>query len=242
MAYKKVIEMLGENLASFLELAKKWLVDWSVETKKLLHTFHNLKKEDLLGLIAGTHEIKAVGAAPTSPVSPEKFALLVDLGIFTVPDDFIPEKCLAEFHKKNCKKFYGYNKDITDLHFSNPTRILKPGDKLRVKAFKQIVSGITTSEERMAFLATQKAVHLGAQGVTMVFDQKKDQLIKGYWYCSFDEKDRLWKDSGGSHRVPYLCAHSDGDFNFRLGYFEHGWDDSHAILCFCDEELGSSET
>lgn len=57
MAYGKVVEMLGENLASFLELAKKWLVDWSVDTKKLFHFFHNIKKEDLVGLLDGTHQI-----------------------------------------------------------------------------------------------------------------------------------------------------------------------------------------
>ena len=57
MAYSKVVEMLGENLASFLELSKKWLVDWSVDTKKLFHFFHNIKKEDLIGLIDGTHQI-----------------------------------------------------------------------------------------------------------------------------------------------------------------------------------------
>lgn len=54
---KNVVEMLEENLASFLGLAKKWLVDWSVETKKLLHFFHNLRKEDLIGLLEGTHRI-----------------------------------------------------------------------------------------------------------------------------------------------------------------------------------------
>lgn len=58
--YKKVVEMLGENLASLLELAKKWLNDWAVSPKNLLDFFHQLRKEDLLGLISGTHEIKKV--------------------------------------------------------------------------------------------------------------------------------------------------------------------------------------
>lgn len=57
MAYKKVVEMLGDNLASFLELVKKFLIDWKVDLKKLLHTFHNIPKEDFIGFINGTHEI-----------------------------------------------------------------------------------------------------------------------------------------------------------------------------------------
>ena len=174
---------------------------------------------------------------PTAPAEPtEKFALLVDLGIITVPDDYDHAKQLAVFMKKNRKKFYGVNDNITDANFPNPTRILKPGDKLRVRAFKQVVVGTTTSEERMAFLATQKAIHTGAQGASLVFDQKRDQLPKGKWYASFDEKDRLWTDAGGSHRVPGVDAHSDGDFCFDLGSFENVWDDDGAFLCFCDIE------
>lgn len=60
MAYKKVVEMLGENLASLLELAKKLLVDWRIPAKDLLHTFHNQPKDKILGLVAGTHRIVSI--------------------------------------------------------------------------------------------------------------------------------------------------------------------------------------
>lgn len=173
-------------------------------------------------------------AAPAEPV--EKFALLVDLGIITVPDDYDHATALAKFGKKNRKKFYYYNEAITDENFPNPTRVLKPGDKLRVRAFKQIVGGTTTSEERMAFLATQKAIHTGAQGASLVWDQKRDQLPKGKWYASFDEKDRLWTGAVGSRRVPFVLAFSGGGFYFVLGSFERVWCDDGAFLCFCDVE------
>ena len=174
---------------------------------------------------------------PTAPAEPtEKFALLVDLGIITVPDDYVHDKRLTTFGKLNRKKFYYYNDEITDKNFPNPTRVLKPGDKLRVRAFKQVVGGTTTSEERMAFLATQKAIHTGAQGASLVFDQKRDQLPKGKWYASFDEKDRLWAVAGGYHRVPRVDCRSGGDFEWDLGCFEHVWDDDDAFLCFCDVE------
>lgn len=172
--------------------------------------------------------------APAEPT--EKFALLVDLGIITVPDDYDHATALAKFGKKNRKKFYYYNEAITDENFPNPTRVLKPGDKLRVRAFKQVVGGTTTSEERMAFLATQKAIHVGAQGASLVWDQKRDQLPKGKWYASFDEKDHLWTDAGGRHRVPYVLCPSDGAFEFYLGYFERVWRGDGAFLCFCDVE------
>ncbi len=173
----------------------------------------------------------------TAPAEPaEKFALLVDLGIITVPDDYDHASWLKTFGKQNRNKFYYYRDEITDKNFPNPTRVLKPGDKLRVRAFKQVVGGTTTSEDRMAFLATKKAIHTGAQGASLVFDQKRDQLPKGKWYASFDEKDRLWADAGGRRRVPYVHCGSDGVFKFDLGSFERVWCDGSAFLCFGDVE------
>ena len=164
----------------------------------------------------------------------EKFALLVDLGIITVPDDYDHATQLASFRKKNYKEFYSYNDAITDQNFSNPSRILKPGDKLCVRAFEQVVGGTTTSEERMAFLETQGAVYTGAQGASILWDQRHDQLPKNKWYCSFDKKERLFKDADGRRRVPRIRIFSDGDFYFRLGGFERTWREGDVILCFSD--------
>ncbi len=169
-----------------------------------------------------------------NPPRIEKFALLVDLGIITVPETYLHETQLTTFGKQNRKKFYHYNNEITDKNFPNPTRVLKPGDKLRVRAFKQVVGDTTTSEECMAFLATQKAIHVGVQGASLVWDQKRDQLPKGKGYVSFDEKDRLWTHADGDHGVPRVDAGSDGDFGFSLGYFELVWRDGSAFLCFTE--------
>lgn len=174
---------------------------------------------------------------PTNlPAQAGKFALFVDLGIITVPDDYDHATALKSFGKKNRKKFYYYNDAITDPNFPNPTRVLKPGDKFRVRAWKQVVGGTTTSEERMAFLATQKAIYTGAQGASLVWDQKRDQLPKGKWCVSFDEKDRLWTDADGDHRVPLMGTHSDGDFYFDLGRFKRFWRDGNTFLCFNEVE------
>ena len=78
---------------------------------------------------------------------------------------------------------------------------MKPGDRFRVRVFKQTVGGTTTSEERLAFLKSQNAVLTGAQGASLVFEEKRDQLPKGYWHTSLDENGRLWKDAGGRRRV-----------------------------------------
>jgi hypothetical protein len=164
-------------------------------------------------------------------IADKRFELLIDFGIITVPENYVHGEELSSLNRD---KFYYFNEAITNTNFSNPTRILKPGDKLWVRAFKQIIPGTTTSEERMKFLATQNAIHTGAQGASLVWKQKRDLLPKGYWYCSFDEKERLWKDADGYHRVPCVGAYSDGDFRFDLGRFEDDWRDVYCLLCFCD--------
>ncbi len=52
--YQKVVEMFGESFASWLSLLKKW-IDWGVDFQKLFELLQQVKKEDLLGFINGTH-------------------------------------------------------------------------------------------------------------------------------------------------------------------------------------------
>ena len=180
-------------------------------------------------------------ALPASP-SIEKFALLADLGVITVPADYVHGTRLTSFRAKHqdgeTKSFYRYNDALTDANFPNPGRILEPGDRLRVRAFKQVIRGATTSLERMAFLETQKAIYYtGAQGASLVWEQKRDKLPKGYWYSSFDEEERLWRDAHDRYRVPFVSADSDGDFSFNLGHLEVDWNCISAFVSFCEEPL-----
>lgn len=192
-----------------------------------LERFNNLSTDDREARFGDWKKLRPQALSETT----EKFALLVDIGIITVPDDYVHEKRLTMFYKQNRRKLY-YNDEITDKNFPNPTRILKPGDKLRVRAFKQVALGTTTSEECMAFLATQKAIHTSAQGLSLVFEQKREQLPKGMMYNSFDESERLGRAASGIHWVPALVCYTDGDFQFNLGYFERVWHNDHAFLCF----------
>ena len=163
----------------------------------------------------------------------EKFRLLMDLGEIIIPDGYVSGTYLDSFEGE-----YEYNKDITDANSPSPSRILKPGDKLHVRAFEQIVDGTTTSKERMRFLNNQSGVvHLGAHGAKLVFEQKRDQLPKGKRYSSFDEKERLWKDAVGRHWVPSIFAFANGDFAFDLSFFGGNWNQHCVILSFCVEQF-----
>ena len=162
---------------------------------------------------------------------PEKFVPLVDLGKITVPTGHR----LVVFGKRSYKRFWHYDKALTDQNFPNPTRILKPGDRLWVRAFRQVVPGTTTSEERIDFCRRQEGnVFVGAQGASLVFDQKRDLLPKGLWYGSFDQREHLWKDTSGCYGVPNLVALRGGSFDFDLRCFERPRDDGDAFFSFRD--------
>ncbi len=85
----------------------------------------------------------------------EKFTQRKDLGIITVPENYVHERALTSFAECYRDRFDKYSQDITDVNFPNPTRVLRSGDRLHVRVFNPVVdSGTTTSEECMEFLTT----------------------------------------------------------------------------------------
>ena len=165
-----------------------------------------------------------------------KFSLVKDLGVIVVTKDYEHTTRLGSFKKENEKKFYNYSNDITDKNFPRPTMILKPGDRLRAMIFEQNISMSTTYDEHMAFLKIQKAVFTGAQGASLVFEQKREDLPKNFRYCSFDEKTNLWKDRDDDCRLSYLRTWLGGGFDFGLGSFKFGYSKFDRFLGFFEEK------
>lgn len=181
----------------------------------------------------GNKHAKAMFSAVTGGVQvDERFELLNTFSI-TVPQGYSHATRLDSFGEKHRKESYYYDDAITDKNYSQATTKLEPGRKLKVKVFQ--IKGRVTSLDCMAHLRSQKAALVGAQGASLVYEQKKDELPVNRWSVSFDEKDALWVDATGYHRVPHVDRHSDGGFEFDLGRFEGNWDGDHCLLCFCDE-------
>ena len=161
----------------------------------------------------------------------DRFDLVTSFDV-VVPKNYNHATRLGTFREAHGKEFYYYDDAITDANYAKVTTKLIPERKLKVKIF-QITTRVS-SEDCLGFLRGQKAILLGAQGASLAYEQGKNQLPKGRWHVSFDEKNALWVDSVGYHRVPYVDAYSDGGFGFRLGYFGIDWDSDACLLCFCD--------
>src|SRR3989344_4716273 len=149
---------------------------------------------------------------------------LVNTFEIVVPEGYDHGKRLDSFDKEHRKAFYYYNDAITDKNYAKATTKLEPGP-LKVKVFQ--IKETVTSEDCMAKLRSEKAILVGAQGASLVWEQKKEELPVNRWSASFDEKDALWKDADGYHGVPGVGRNSDGDFKFNLGNFENDWNDDN---------------
>lgn len=211
------------------------VVSMTIDSNELQFVLENQRSEFTEEFKTAMSTIFATLKASRQQVKiPSKKFRLVKEFLVIVPDDYDHGTHLASFKKKNEKSFYYYNPDITDEHYANVTTKLTPGRRLMVKVFEQAVHGTTTSEERIAFLKSQKAIFTGAQGASLVWEQQRAELPKGKWYTSLDEKEALWKDADLSHRVPDVGADADDAFRFALGVFEGVWGEDNDLLCFCN--------
>lgn len=186
----------------------------------------NLVKEHIeASVIASLKENSIIDKRFGSPVAEFKL---------TVPADYKHDTCIDSFAKrvKKEKTTYYYNNDFNSQNFAKASVKLEPGKTYNVKIIPILET--VTSEDCMKVLRSHNAILVGGQGATLVYDLAKDQLPKGKWTVSFYEKDSLWKDASGDHRVPSVFARSDGDFEFDLGFFEGEWLSDDCLLCFCD--------
>ena len=154
---------------------------------------------------------------------------------FTVSADYVYDTQLDTFAKKTkkLKTTYYFNDALTSANFAKATNKLEPGKTYRVRVFPILQT--VTSDDCMTFLKKQGAILVGGQGITLLQVNKPNEFPVSKWTVSFDEKNVLWEDAGGGHRVPGVDRRSDGDWGFSLGYFEGGWLDDHCLLCFCDK-------
>ncbi len=197
----------------------------------------NLSKNGAQQLIEAGNVFQTKLQSIISELTKEKFSFLKEFEL-TVPGNYDHKNQLKVFAKENEKSFYYFNDDITDKNFSQVSNQLVPGKTYKVKMWT--INERVSSEECLKHLKSNKVILTGAQGNSLVYQEKKEELPVSKWTLSFDEKDKLWKDANGNHRVPGVGRYSDGDFYFGLGGFERGWGDGDCLVGFCDCQ--SSET
>lgn len=163
--------------------------------------------------------------------------LLNGKGTFTVPTNYNHDTQVDDFGAKTrkLKSTYYYNDELTSANFSKATNKLVPGKTYAIKMFP-ILDRVESEDCLNRLKAEPGNVLVGAQGVTALQADQPDIFPTGKWTVSFDEKDALWEDADGYHRVPGVDRDSDGDWKFLLGYFGNSWRSGSVLVCFCDLE------
>lgn len=176
---------------------------------------------------------------------PEKFVQQADLGIIEVPPGYNHATALDWFMRNVINQYNLVDHNITDANFPKPSRILRPGDKLRANVFRPSDIGVTC-EEIMAFLETKKAVYPGARGAALVLQQRLELLPKFTHIASLDKMEGLWFDeTANHHKVPFLffsptLVEPRNDF----GWYLRNLTDPLEGLCsfFCFNEVDNNES
>jgi hypothetical protein len=158
----------------------------------------------------------------------QKFKLIKTIEFLT-PLEYNHGKQLSTLDKK---KFYFFNDAITDVNFQNVLDKFIPGKKYLVKFIG--IGGSVTSEDCLQVYTDHKAFLVGAQGLSLLWQQKKEEFPVGKWSVSFDKKNHLYRGADGNHRVPRVYRDSDGDYEFDLGDFGNDWGDGYVLVLFCD--------
>ncbi len=182
----------------------------------------------------GNRHAKAMHAALTEGALVDDRFELVNTFNVIVPEGYDHGTRLDTFGNEHRKEFAYYNKNITDQNYANATTKLVAGRKFKVKVFQ--IKGRVSSDDCLNQIRSHKGVLVGAQGMSLAYEQGKEQLPVDRYSVSFDEKEALWKDADGNRRVTLVFRCSDGGFKFRLGLFGGVWIDRCCLLCFCDAE------
>ena len=190
--------------------------------QKIINSKSNRLAKEMYGFIASVTQAS------------DQFELVNTFSII-VPAGYNHATRLDTFGKKHRREFSLYNSAINDENYGRGTTKLIPGERFRVKIFR--IKGTVSSEDCLAFLHSQKALLVGAQGLSLVYEQDRNYIsVSIQCLVSFDKKDALWQGTSGDYRVPYMWHHQDGSFEFNLGFFELQWGDNCSIICFCATE------
>jgi hypothetical protein len=169
---------------------------------------------------------------------------LVNTFTLTVPESYNHATQLASFRKRCLNDFFSFDEErqqescfyddgVSDANCSKTTHRLVAGKTYTVRVFV-ITESIVRSEDCLKFLHSQRALLVSAQGLSLVWQQKKDELPVLVSILSFDEEEAV-VDAAGAYWVPLVLRCSEHEAEFGCDLFSTVWDEKYCLLCFCDE-------
>lgn len=141
-----------------------------------------------------------------------KFLLRKEFQVI-VPEGYSHRVQLRWFKRQYEKDFYFFRQEITDKNYSKVTGRFVPEEAYAIKLF-QVEDA--TPEECLAFLKAEDAILVGAQGLSLVWELKKEEFPEESWVESFDEPSNLYHSLGDL--VPAI-GRLLGNWHFNYDFF-----------------------
>lgn len=239
--YDDVVGMLGVNLASFLELCKKFLVEWKIDVKPLLNFFNQIREKDLKGLIDGTSGIVSRESVDNIAIFfSEHFECIFESGTITIPDiDKVIKGAKLRWNS-------AHDTDMLRVQSSPNMTRFEAGMKKMVKIF--LIKNGTRSKDCVEFIKNQKGSILpNILGISILDMVLGDVIPENKRILGFDRSGNLGTNATTDyHYVPSLCKTKKG-ITYD-GYKDtHSWshndeDQPFCLVVFCDPPQETSET
>lgn len=151
----------------------------------------------------------------------------------TVPEDYDHNTQLESFRKEYLRVFDVCEKQISDKNLAKVTDKLGPGKKYKVEIFRTISA--VYPEDELAFLKKKKALLVGAQGLSLFWQLKKNELSvllrPGMEIISVDERDALIR-LGDDVGQPSISHEPNGEWFFYIADDDWSWAEGICIVCF----------
>ncbi len=167
------------------------------------------------------------------------FKILGEEFKLTVPLNYTHGNQFSIFKKESYRQVFSMPDRLTDENFVRASRLV-PGRAYKVRIFS-MPSGRVPSKQCLMFLEAQKAILVGAQGLSLLWQHKRERFPRGRWVVSFDEtNDKVpqiyWRTIEEVGYDPeYLnLSSSDDVWDFGLASFSRDWrGDNCCLLCIC---------
>lgn len=217
---KEVVEMFDKFLASLVKLLTKWLTEWAVDSRKLFHALQQVRKQDLIGLIEGTHEIRVKVTTSKTVSTNEDFECIYTSELITIPD--------MGAISADCKKLWGH-----ELGNAPIPEGLKTGVQKRVRIIR--LKKTTSSQKIIDHLKQYAGVVLpNIFGLRIAELNCLSNIPKDTWVRGIDEKGNLSKGAAGDLMVPSAYFDFDGSVSRDSGLWIGSWVPGYCVVVFCD--------
>ncbi len=158
--------------------------------------------------------------------------------LLEVPSGYNHKTCIRSFRDKHEKNLEHFSVAVSDINYARATTQLVPGQKFSVQIYGIECGKWVSSPACIEKIQKVNGVLLGAQGLSLVFDQlvfgqAGNVLMPDCTHLSFDEMEELPRIQQ-KYRIPYLSRDPDGYRLYHQDFDQNIYSDKVVFFVFIE--------